>query len=155
MIVGVGSVKSDESLSNAAWHMWDCDRGAIPVVDGSTDHVVGMITDRDICMATWTKDRAPSTIPISNAMSRSLFHCGPEDDVSLADELMRAKQIRRIPVLDRDLKLVGILSLADIVTRSQRAGTRPAASELAPTEITATLANICEPWPTRSQSATV
>jgi CBS domain-containing protein len=152
MTTSVASVRSREPLSAAARLMWDCDCGAVPVTEEDSDRIIGMITDRDICIASWSKDRAPSSIPIAEAMSRELFHCTPEQSLSSAEMLMRSRKIRRIPVLDGHQRLVGILSLADIVTRSQHAGMRPAASELVATEIAATLANICQPRALGSQN---
>ncbi|MFZ5895521.1 MAG: CBS domain-containing protein [Myxococcota bacterium] len=143
MTSNVACLQSSDTLSEAARVMWDCDCGAIPVTDGS-GRVVGMITDRDICMATWSRDQPPSGIRIADAMSRDLFYCSPSDSVSSAEFLMRAKQIRRVPVLDANEKLVGILSLADIVNRARRTE-GPTPSELSAGEITATLGNICQP----------
>jgi CBS-domain-containing membrane protein len=114
-----------------------------------------MITDRDICIAAWSRDQAPSAIPIGEVMSRQLFYCSPEQSIASAESLMRSRKIRRVPVLDDSQRLVGILSLADIVTGSQRAGMRTAVGELAPTEIAATLANICQPPGTGSSNATI
>jgi CBS domain-containing protein len=137
----VAHVGRREPLSSAARLMWECDCGAVPVVDEASGKVVGMITDRDICISTWSKDRAPSAIAISEAMSSELYQCSPTDNVSFAEALMKSKQIRRVPVVDEEQKLVGILSLADIATGA-RAG-QMLDNELAPTQIAATLANIC------------
>lgn len=143
----VAYVQRSANLSDAARLMWDCDCGAIPVVEDDSQSVVGMITDRDICMACWSKDRPPSSIPVVEAMSPDLFRCSPDDSLTAAESLMRSTQVRRIPVVDAERKLLGILSLADIVTRAQRAGIYGAGAsrELAPTEITTTLATICQP----------
>ena len=104
-----------------------------------------MITDRDICMATWTRDRVPSAIPISEAMSRELYFAAPDDTISTAENLMRANQVRRLPVLDYARKLVGIVSLADIANESLRFGPRATEPDIAPTAVTATLAGISRP----------
>lgn len=148
MTSGAACVHRSESLSSAARLMWDRDCGAIPVIEDETGQVVGMITDRDICMATWSRNQAPSEIGVVDAMSQRLHFCGPDDSVEAAEKLMRSNQIRRVPVLDDERKLVGILSLADIVTCAQRAGADGSpARELSPAEISATLANICQPKP--------
>ena len=146
MTTGVASVRSNEALSEAVRLMYDCDCGAIPVTESGTGHVIGMITDRDICMATWNREQAPIALEISDAMSRELFFCSPDDNVADVEELMREKQIRRVPVLDEERKLVGILSIADMLTESQRGGTL-AANGLGSGEVAATLANICQPRP--------
>jgi CBS-domain-containing membrane protein len=78
-------------------------------------------------------------------MSRQLFSCSPEQSISSAESLMRSCRIRRVPVLDGNQRLVGIISLADIVTRGHSALGRSAVNDLAATEIATTLANICQP----------
>jgi CBS domain-containing protein len=141
----VASVRSNDSAAVAARLMWDCDCGVVPVIDDE-GHAVAMITDRDICMAALMRDRAPSAIPVADAMSRDLRSCGPEDEVSTAEELMRMHQIRRIPIVDRDRRPVGMLSLADIVRATDRKKGRTA-REVAPEEVAVTLADICAPPP--------
>jgi CBS domain-containing protein len=150
MSTNVAFVKTGDSLSAAARLMWECDCGAVPVVQEGSDRVISMITDRDICMATWTRDQAPSAIVVSEAMSQDLFHCAPDDHVASAERLMRLKQVRRIPVLNNERKLVGIISLADIVAQSaqpQTDGTRWNEVALAANGVAATLASICQPRP--------
>lgn len=93
--------------------MWECDCGALPVIDEAHE-VRGMITDRDVCMATWLQHRAPQDLAVAGAMSERLYYCSPTDSLSAAEELMRTRQVRRIPVLSPDRRLLGILSLADI-----------------------------------------
>jgi CBS domain-containing protein len=139
MTTSVASVRQNDSLSEAARLMWDCDCGSVPVKEESGERVIGMITDRDICMAAWSRDRAPSQITVSEAMSRGLYSLGPEDKVSTAETLMRAKQVRRIPVLGLEGELLGILSLADIATESQRGGSD---NEVSPRATAETLASI-------------
>ncbi|HEY3499153.1 MAG TPA: CBS domain-containing protein [Polyangiaceae bacterium] len=140
MTTNVARVRSDESLGTAAGVMWECDCGVVPVVDGSGERLIGILTDRDICMAVWSKDRAPSTITVSEAMAREVFCCSPNDSIGYAENLMRAKQIRRLPVKGEDGRLLGILSLADIARNG-----KPGVSELTPGDITTTLASIVQP----------
>jgi CBS domain-containing protein len=147
MTTSVASVRSDEPLSVAAQLMWDCDCGALPVRDRSSERIIGMITDRDICMAAWSQDRSPRSITVLDAMSPRLYSAAPEETVASAEYLMRSKQIRRLPVLDEGWQLVGIISLADIALAAQRRALPTAASELAPAEIASTLASICRPRP--------
>jgi signal-transduction protein with cAMP-binding, CBS, and nucleotidyltransferase domain len=112
--------------------------------------VIAMITDRDICMAALMRDRAPSAIPVSEAMSRSLRSCQPDDAVATAEKTMRTYQIRRIPIVDKDGRLVGVLSLADIVRAAERKKGR-APKDVAPAEVAGTLADICA-TPTRERA---
>lgn len=143
----VASVRSNEPCAVAAKLMWDCDCGAVPVTDETGGRVIGMITDRDICMATWSRDCSPAAIRAGEVMSRELYYCSPGDGVALAENLMRSHQIRRIPVLEADGRLAGILSLADIARAGGRAGGHMTGSEVAPMQVASTLANICQPSP--------
>jgi CBS domain-containing protein len=140
----VACCASSDPASAPARLMWDCDCGSVPVVDPSTRRTVGMITDRDICMATLMQDRPPSAIRVADVMSRELHFCSPESSVTEAERIMRTRQIRRLPVLDRDERLIGILSLADLVRASERERTRPR-REVAAEEVTGTLGEICQP----------
>jgi CBS domain-containing protein len=141
MTKNVVSVGVNDPCSTAARLMWDCDCGAVPVMGEGGDKVVGMITDRDICMATWSQNAAPSDLRVAHAMSRELYFCAPQDGVGLAENVMRSKQVRRIPVVDGDQHLIGILSLADIARARDRAGT----PQVVPQEVATTLADICQP----------
>jgi CBS domain-containing protein len=141
MTTHVASVSATDSTAVAARLMWDCDCGAIPVLDDE-GRAIAMITDRDICMAALMRDRAPSAIPVSDVMSRDLQSRGPDDSVSSAEQLMRAHQIRRIPIVDGDRRPLGLLSLADIARATDRHKGR-ASGEVAPQEVAVTLADIC------------
>ena len=136
----VATVRSNDSAATAARLMWDCDCGSLPVLDEG-NQVSAIVTDRDICMAGLFQDRSLGAIPISQAMSKSIHFCGPDDSVSSAEQIMRAYQIRRLPVLDGERRLLGILSLADIVRATERDKGRK--KEMIPEEVTATLADIC------------
>jgi CBS domain-containing protein len=146
MTKNVTSIGQDEFLSAAAQRMWDCDCGAVPVVN-EQGRAVGMITDRDICMATWSKNCAPSALSVRDAMSRELYSCSPNDSLASAESVMRSKQVRRIPVVDDQRRVVGILSLADNARQGEGTGARAAKNELSADRIAATLANICQTSP--------
>src|SRR6185295_6312346 len=137
----VASVRASDSTAVAARLMWDCDCGAVPVLDDD-GRAVAMITDRDICMAALMRDRAPSAILVSEAMSRDLQYCQPDDNVSAAEQLMSAHQVRRVPIVDRERRPLGMLSLADIVRVSDPQKGR-GARQVAPEEVAGTLADIC------------
>lgn len=143
------SCKLDDSLSVAAKLMWDCDCGAIPVVDGSNS-VKGMITDRDICMACFTKDQAPSNLKVQEAMSDKLYACTPDSSVQDAEATMRFNQVRRLPVLDGQRHLVGILSLADIAREAERER-KQGRRDVTPDEIVDVLGNISQPQSASAQ----
>jgi CBS domain-containing protein len=93
--------------------MWDRDCGVVPICD-ATGRALAMITDRDICMAAFTKDRAPSQIRVSEVASPTLYSVGPDDTLEIAERIMREHQVRRLPVLDGIGVLVGIVSVNDL-----------------------------------------
>ena len=117
---------SDTNLEAAALLMWDNDCGALPVVtDGG--HVVGMITDRDICMGTALNRRAPNNIVVGEVVTGKVFACAPEDDLREALKTMQREGVRRLPVVKPDGTLSGIISMNDVVLRAKEgAGTEAA-----------------------------
>lgn len=119
MTKSVRTCRPDDKLDVAAQLMWDHDCGCVPVLD-HTDQVVGMITDRDICMSAWTQGKRLSEVSVSAAMSWRVVSVRPDDALDTAEEMMRTNQVRRLPVLDRSNKLVGLLSLADIAREARR-----------------------------------
>jgi CBS domain-containing protein len=142
MTKNVASCSVADPCSVAVRLMWDCDCGAVPVL-GHDGGLVGVVTDRDICMATWMQDCSPRAIPVSAVMSRDLCVCAPTDDVAAAEQRMRDRQLRRLPVVGADRRLIGILSLADIVREANGRGRK----RIVPDEVAATLADICQPRP--------
>ncbi len=135
----------DDTLDVPARLMWDCDCGSVPILESASGRVIGMITDRDICMAAMLNNCALSVIGCRDAMSRGLFACLPEDSISEVESVLRNHQIRRLPVLDETGRLAGIISLADIV-RAAGNGFRHR-KEVSPEEITDTLGVISRPRP--------
>jgi CBS domain-containing protein len=113
-----------DSLARAAVSMWENDCGILPILK---DHqVVGMITDRDICMATAIRNRPESTISVEEVMSGNIHSVAPNDDIHKALEIMREHKVRRLPVLDKSGELKGIVSMNDIVLRAEEAnGKKP------------------------------
>src|SRR6476659_2910184 len=102
------------TASDAARTMWECDIGSLPVVDDD-DVPVGMVTDRDVCMAAYQQGRPLSAIPVLDVMSPEIHTCLESDSLASAERTMRAWQVRRLPVIDDDGRLVGVLSLNDLV----------------------------------------
>ncbi len=132
-----------DTLSTAAEKMWTYDIGCLPVIDDS-EQPIGMITDRDICMAAYTQGRSLAEIPVAIAMSRELFTCTPVESIKDAEETLRFHQIRRLPVLNQDRNLVGIVSLNDIVREAEREISLKS-REISTQEVTATFATVCQP----------
>ncbi len=104
----------ETNLAYAAWLMWDEDCGAIPVVDGA-DRPVGMITDRDICIAVATRPLLASGIRVGDVMNGEVHWCGLDEDVRGALRTMEEKGVRRLPVVDEKGKLAGVLSISDVI----------------------------------------
>lgn len=129
----------NDMLNTAARLMWENDCGTIPVT-GEDGQIAGIVTDRDICMAAYTQGRAPQAIPVSDVMARQVFSCRPEDPVDAAERLMREKQIRRLPIVDRENRPLGVLSMNDIA-RDAVAGKKDGLDR----ELVETLAAICQP----------
>src|SRR5262245_14558688 len=132
MTQGVYAVHAHDTLETAAGVMWEHDCGAVPVVEGG-GHVVAMLTDRDICMAAYTQGKPLSSISVGSAMSRACVTCHAEETAQAVERAMRQHQVRRLPIVDDMGRLVGIVSLNDIVLE---AATKPA-------EMAVTLAAIC------------
>ena len=108
-------VRPDESVADAARAMRTLDVGALPVCDGRV--LVGMITDRDIAIRVVAAGGAPDTTRVSEAMTAEVHWCFESDDVEDVLDRMGDLQVRRIPVVDRDRRLVGIVALGDLAER--------------------------------------
>jgi CBS domain-containing protein len=143
MTKDVKTCRSQDTLNVPAQLMWDGDCGCIPVVDDG-GRVAGMVTDRDICMAALTQDRPLTTMPVSIAMAKDVFACGPGDSVDDAETTMREHQVRRLPVLGSEGQLVGVLSLNDL---ARVAGKGRRSDGITVEAVEATLAAICAPRP--------
>jgi CBS domain-containing protein len=102
-----------DSLNEAAKLMWDHDIGALAVVDGER-RLVGIITDRDICMAAYTQGRRLVSIAVGRIMASRVVSCRPEEPVAEAERRMAQAKIRRIPVIDDGGRPIGMLTLSDI-----------------------------------------
>lgn len=102
------------SIRDAARVMAEIDAGVLPV--GDQDRLVGMITDRDIAVRAVAQGKGPDT-PVSDVMSHEVKYCFEDEDLEHVARNMAEIQVRRLPVLDRDKRLVGIIALGDIATR--------------------------------------
>ena len=122
MTTEVERVSSDQTAREAASFMLRADAGSIPVCEG--DKVIGMITDRDIAVRGVAEGRGPDT-PVSELMSDGVICAREDDEIDMVARRMSDEQIRRLPVLDADDRLCGIVSLGDLA----RETTTPAAEQ--------------------------
>ena len=106
----------DQTIADAARMMARCDAGALPV--GQEDRLVGMITDRDIALRAVARDLPPDT-PVRECMSKEVLYCFQDEDVEHVAENMGEQKVRRLPVLDREKRLVGIVSIGDLALHSK------------------------------------
>ena len=124
----------DDSLSRAAQLMWERDCGCIPVVQDQ--RVVGMITDRDCCMAAYTKGLPLHQVGVREVMAKDVKCASPREAIATVEDRMARYQIRRMPVVDDGGLVVGLLSLNDVALAVERGGGRagfPSESEVADT----------------------
>lgn len=117
----IRSCSKDEPLYRAAQIMWDLDCGVAPVVDAE-GKLCGIITDRDICMAAYTKGVGLASIRVEDVMTRRVQACHVEDSLESAASLMAEHQVRRLPVIDRTGRPIGMLSLSDLVASTEGFG---------------------------------
>jgi len=107
-----------DTLATAARFMWDHDCGVLPVVTAG-NKVVGLITDRDICMSAGMHGCNLSNLAVEDVISGKVYSVEPDDDVHKALETMQDRKVRRLPVIDADGTLQGLLSMNDVVLRAQ------------------------------------
>ena len=134
MTSDVKTCRPETNLAEAVRDMWEVDCGALPVVSDE-GRVIGMITDRDICIAVATRGRPADHIAVREVAQGHPHTCLPDEDATAALQTMKAHRVRRLPVVDADGHVRGIVSLNDIVTHAGAAS---------PTEVVNTLASICE-----------
>lgn len=104
----------DTNLAAAAKMMWDSDCGALPILNVQ-GQVMGMITDRDICMAAATKNKPASEITVWETSAGKAYSCQETDDVHTALDIMKREKVRRLPVVDEDGILQGIVAMNDFI----------------------------------------
>lgn len=110
----VQRIHRNAGIQEAAEQMKTLDVGMLPVYDG--DLLVGTLTDRDITIRGIAEKRIPSRTKVSDVMSPGVTYCFQDQDVEEAAKIMAEKQVRRLVILNRDKRLVGIVSLSDIAT---------------------------------------
>jgi CBS domain-containing protein len=144
---------TSDSLARAAQLLWDHDFGALPVLDAD-GRLVGMITDRDICMATYLRGQPPADISVEQAMARQVYSCAPGDPIGVAEKVMSQFQVRRVPVADEGGRVVGVLSLTDLVREAEQDSGRRL-PDVTDAEVARTLAAICQPRRDEQSTTTV
>jgi CBS domain-containing protein len=117
MTIDVGFCHPEDNLTRAAQIMWERDCGIVPVVTAEK-HVVGVITDRDICIAAATRNRRAVSIKAGEMNFRPVKACAMEDDVKDVLRRMRKYKIKRLCVTNQDKELLGIISLSDILLKA-------------------------------------
>jgi CBS domain-containing protein len=128
MTPDVEIVAPDDTLHTAARMMADLDTGALPV--GENDRLVGMITDRDITIRAVAEGRDPDKAKVRDAMSEQIRFCFEDEDTQEVSRKMSDWAVRRLPVLNRDKRLVGIVSLGDLATGGAEEESRKALEEI-------------------------
>lgn len=116
---GVTVIGPDQTLVQAATLMVEQDVGFLPVCDG--ERIQGTLTDRDIVMRAVAHGRHPAHATVRDVMSDEVHHVFDDEDLERAAALMKAHDVRRLVVVDRDHKLVGVLSLGDLARASESA----------------------------------
>ena len=149
MTTEVASCRETETLAEAVRLMAELDCGCLPVTADSSARVVGIVTDRDICLASYRLEKPLAELYVRDSMTQPVRTCAPEDSATEAEHVMRDARLRLLPVLDDRGGLVGIVSLTDLAREAQheRKLQRPDVTRL---EIGATLAEICTPRPQRA-----
>ena len=114
----------ETNLGSATELMWNADCGFLPVrsVDGK---VVGVVTDRDICVALGTRNRLPGDVTAGEVMSGRVYSCAPDDDIHTALQTMKEGKVRRLPVITKNGTLVGVVSTDDVLLRAESTGLGP------------------------------
>jgi CBS domain-containing protein len=141
----VASCRPGDALDQAVRIMWERDCGFVPITDGAqTQRVVGIVTDRDACMAVYTRGETLAQVRIGDVMSTRIRACKPSESLAAAEEAMSEAQVHRLPVVDDAGQLLGVISLADIAREAKReAGSKR--REVSDAEVGQTLASIRQP----------
>ena len=113
-----------QTLHKVGGIMADVECGVLPVL-GADDVVVGIVTDRDVCLALSRRDAKPSEVPVEQVMTTEVLSCEPDAEIEAALGLMREHRVRRLPVVDAEGHLKGLLSFDDVALAAHEDGTDP------------------------------
>lgn len=122
--------RPEDTLDKAAHLLWAHDCGSLPVTSAE-GRVLAMITDRDVCMGAFLRGQSLSAVRVSESMSHGVVSCGPDDELAVATGKMAQHRVRRLPVIDAQGKIAGVLSLNDLACRSEHAARNEALKVLA------------------------
>ena len=135
----IESCRPDSNLESIALMMWNHDCGAIPVTD-EQGKPVGIITDRDIAMGSSLNHRCLWELTANDIMAkRPLYSCQSEDNMAQVLEVMKEHQIRRVPVVDDEGRLTGIVALGDVVDVAAKTATKKSNSKLTYSDVMDTI----------------
>jgi CBS domain-containing protein len=144
MVTDVAICSAQSTLNDAVRLMWEHDCGFVPIVESPESRkLVGVITDRDACMAAYTRGSSLKELCVEDAMSRVVHTCKPGDSIARAEQLLAEAQVRRLAVVDEARNLLGVLSIADIARTAflERTRSKPSVREA---EVGALLATVCQ-----------
>jgi CBS domain-containing protein len=135
--------QSDTNLGSATELMWNANCGFLPVA-GTDGKIVGVVTDRDICVALGTRNRLSGDVTVGEVMSGKVHSCEPEDDIHIALQTMKEGKVRRLLVIAKNGTLVGVISTDDLLLRAEPTslGKHP---ELSSDEVVRTYRAITQP----------
>jgi CBS domain-containing protein len=109
-----------DTVQRAAQLMRDRNVGAVPICESQeTKRLVGIVTDRDLTVRALAEGCDPKSTCVGDVMTRNVFSCRPEDDVQIALDLMEQHRVRRIPIVDQQNRILGIITQGDIALRLQ------------------------------------
>ncbi len=143
MTSDVKSCREYSTLNSAVQMMWEHDIGCVPIVD-KENQVLGMLTDRDICMSAYIQGVPLTGALVTSAMSKDVSACRPEDDIAATEKVMREKQLRRLPVVDAQERLLSLISLNDIAREAAKEAEMKN-RQVTDAEVTQVMASVCAP----------
>ena len=135
----VNTCRTSALLGDAAQTMLQQRCGCVPVVDGR-GRLAGMVTDRDVCLAVAARHQSPWEIPVRDVMSPNLVTCHIDDDLDAALVAMKENRVRRVPIVDDDRRVRGLISIDDVMRNTGLARGRVASDAAADV-----LRHICTP----------